>query len=137
MLVDSDKIVAAAKDVVAGIAPVPWHWRYPGIAAATPQTQPIAPADASSQATATQPAEAAAGAGEPITMPFGDLTISEGKILRWVKAEGDSVEPGELVAEIETDKAVVEIEAPAAGRLKIELPQDTVVPMGGRIGAVL
>ncbi len=142
MLVDSDKIVAAAKDVVAGIAPVPWHWRYPGIAAATPtatlsHTQPIASAVASSQATATQPAQGTAGAGEPITMPFGDLTISEGKILRWVKAEGDSVKPGELVAEIETDKAVVEIEAPAAGRLKIELPQDTVVPMGGRIGAVL
>jgi len=78
-----------------------------------------------------------AGGGEPITMPFGDLTVSEGKIVRWAKAEGDVVKPGELVAEIETDKAVVEIEAPAGGRLAIELPLGAVVPMGGRIGSVL
>jgi 2-oxoisovalerate dehydrogenase E1 component len=69
-------------------------------------------------------------------MPFGDLTVSEGTIVRWVKSDGDAVKPGELVAEIETDKAVVEIEAPAAGKLAIELPKGTVVPMGGRIGAV-
>jgi 2-oxoisovalerate dehydrogenase E1 component len=74
--------------------------------------------------------------GEPITMPFGDLTISEGKIVRWAKADGDPVKTGELVAEIETDKAVVEIEAPSTGRLAIELPVGTVVPMGGRIGNV-
>jgi 2-oxoisovalerate dehydrogenase E1 component len=69
-------------------------------------------------------------------MPFGDLTVSEGTIVRWVKASGDKVKIGELVAEIETDKAVVEIEAPVAGRLAIEKPEGTVVPMGGRIGAV-
>lgn len=46
-------------------------------------------------------------------MPFGDLTISGGQDPALVKVEGDSVKPGELVAEIETDKAVVEIEAPA------------------------
>ena len=78
----------------------------------------------------------AATGGEPITMPFGDLTVSEGKIVRWVKSEGEMVKAGDLVAEIETDKAVVEIEAPAAGKLAIELREGTVVPMGGRIGAV-
>ena len=50
-------------------------------------------------------------------MPFGDLTVSEGKLVRWLKDEGDTVTAGEIVAEIETDKAVVEIEAPVAGRL--------------------
>ena len=55
--------------------------------------------------------------GEPITMPFGDLTVSEGKIVRWVKPEGARFSQGELIAEIETDKAVVEIEAPCAGVL--------------------
>jgi 2-oxoisovalerate dehydrogenase E1 component len=75
--------------------------------------------------------------GEPITMPFGDLTVSEGKIVRWLKAEGEPVASGEVVAEIETDKAVVEIEAPASGRLgRIEAPVGSVVPMGGRIGTV-
>jgi 2-oxoisovalerate dehydrogenase E1 component len=71
-------------------------------------------------------------------MPFGDLTISEGKIVRWAKAEGEAVRKGDLVAEIETDKAVVEIEAPVDGVLgSIEQPVGTVVPMGGRIGAVV
>ena len=73
--------------------------------------------------------------GEPIIMPFGDLTVSEGKILRWAKSVGDKVERGELVAEIETDKAVVEIEAPVAGVLtRILEPVGAVVPMGGQIG---
>jgi 2-oxoisovalerate dehydrogenase E1 component len=69
-------------------------------------------------------------------MPFGDLTISEGKIVRWAKQDGETVEAGELVAEIETDKSVVEIEAPATGTVRIEQPVGTVVPMGGRIGVV-
>jgi 2-oxoisovalerate dehydrogenase E1 component len=75
--------------------------------------------------------------GEPITMPFGDLTVSEGRIVRWVKAVGDAVKSGELVVEIETDKAVVEVEAPVAGILaRIEQPVGATVPMGGRLGVV-
>jgi len=135
MLVDTGKIVAAAKQVMEGRAPVPWHWRYPGLAAANPEPAAVAsPPAAAAPATPAPPS--ASGSGEPITMPFGDLTVSEGTIVRWVKAEGDAVKAGELVAEIETDKAVVEIEAPAAGKLAIELAVGTVVPMGGRIGAV-
>jgi 2-oxoisovalerate dehydrogenase E1 component len=72
-----------------------------------------------------------------ITMPFGDLTVSEGKLVVWLKAVGDAVRTGELVAEIETDKAVVEIEAPGAGTLSaIEEQVGAMVPMGGRIGRV-
>ncbi|MBV9704652.1 MAG: lipoyl domain-containing protein [Methylobacteriaceae bacterium] len=70
-------------------------------------------------------------------MPFGDLTVSEGKVVRWAKAVGDPVAAGELVAEIETDKAVVEIEAPCGGVLAlIEEPAGSIVKMGERIGAV-
>lgn len=70
-------------------------------------------------------------------MPFGDLTVSQGTIVNWLKAEGDAVTAGEVVAEIETDKAVIEIEAPIAGTLgPIERKKDEVVPMGGRIGSV-
>jgi len=70
-------------------------------------------------------------------MPFGDLTVSEGTLVKWLKAVGDAVKEGEVVAEIETDKAVVEIEAPATGTLgAIEQPVGAVVPMGGRIGTI-
>ncbi len=140
MLVNRDGIVAAARGLIEGKAPVPSHWRYasaeaPAAVAAPAAEAAVAPAPVSAPAAPTPAAEIPAD-GEPITMPFGDLTVSEGKIVRWVKADGDAVAPGDLVAEIETDKAVVEIEAPAAGRLKIEQPPGTVVPMGGRIGIV-
>ena len=70
-------------------------------------------------------------------MPFGDLTVSEGTVIKWLKAVGDSVKAGELIAEIETDKAVVEIEAPVNGTLnRIDQPVGAVVPMGGRIGGI-
>jgi 2-oxoisovalerate dehydrogenase E1 component len=145
MLVNAEKIVAAAKDVVAGNAPVPWHWRYPGLAAGEPasadQTLPAPGAAANTNTPAApaempKPAAQTVGDGEPITMPFGDLTVSEGTIVRWLKAAGDTVAANEVVAEIETDKAVVEIEAPVAGKLAIEQAVGAVVPMGGRIGAV-
>ena len=92
----------------------------------------------SSRSPPRQPRAAApAGDDEPITMPFGDLTVSEGKVVKWLKAVGDAVKEGEVVAEIETDKAVVEIEAPVAGTLgAIEQPVGAVVPMGGRIGGI-
>jgi 2-oxoisovalerate dehydrogenase E1 component len=74
---------------------------------------------------------------EAITMPFGDLTVSEGTVVKWLKVPGDTVKAGDVVAEIETDKAVVEIEAPIAGTLgDIEQAVGATVPMGGRIGSV-
>jgi len=141
ILVDADKIVAAVGDVIAGRPPVPWHWRaVTGLAPAgaslpSPRSAPAVAEPAASRSDrpkAEEPLD-----GEAITMPFGDLTISEGKIVRWAKAVGDSVKAGELVAEIETDKAVVEIESPVAGVLaQIAEPVGTVVKMGGRIGTI-
>ncbi len=70
-------------------------------------------------------------------MPFGDLTVSEGKLVRWVKKLGDRVAAGELVVEIETDKAVVEVEAPCGGRLVQLLEQEgAVVKMGQQIAVI-
>jgi 2-oxoisovalerate dehydrogenase E1 component len=139
ILVDADKIVAAAHAVIAGRPPVPWHWRaatgLAPVGASVPSPRAAAAEPAASRSDrlkAEEPLE-----GEAITMPFGDLTISEGKIVRWAKAVGDSVKAGELVAEIETDKAVVEIEAPVAGVLaQIAEPVGSVVKMGGRIGTI-
>jgi 2-oxoisovalerate dehydrogenase E1 component len=136
MLVDTISIVEGVRQVSAGKAPVPDHWYAGGgkVDAAAPATIATAP-----KVEAAKPAQPATpqGKGEAILMPFGDLTVSEGKLIKWAKAVGDAVAQGELVAEIETDKAVVEIEAPISGILSaIEQPVGAVVPMGGRIGAV-
>lgn len=75
--------------------------------------------------------------GEPLMMPFGDLTVSEGKLIRWVKQVGEAVALGEVVVEIETDKAVVEVESPSAGVLVQQLETEgTVVQMGQQIGVI-
>ena len=47
-----------------------------------------------------------------ITMPQLTDTMTEGTVVKWVKNEGDKVKMGEVVAEIETDKATMEMEAP-------------------------
>lgn len=137
MLIDPARIVDGVHKVLAGTPPVPDHWHSTGIGSAMKAvsipTAPVAPAASSSPAPVSKPA----GDEEPITMPFGDLTVSEGKLVKWLKAVGDAVKAGDLVAEIETDKAVVEIEAPASGTIiKIDQPVGAVVPMGGRIGLI-
>ena len=52
-----------------------------------------------------------------ITMPELSPSMTEGNLVRWLKQEGDAVELGEVLLEIETDKALVEFEAPASGTL--------------------
>src|ERR1700742_4286674 len=46
-----------------------------------------------------------------ILMPALSPTMTEGKLARWLKKKGDSVSPGDVIAEIETDKAMMEVEA--------------------------
>ena len=46
-----------------------------------------------------------------ILMPALSPTMKEGNLAKWLKKEGDSVESGEVIAEIETDKAIMEVEA--------------------------
>ena len=52
-----------------------------------------------------------------ILMPALSPTMTEGNLARWLKAEGDPVAAGEVIAEIETDKATMEIEAIDEGTL--------------------
>ncbi|GBR49923.1 dihydrolipoamide acetyltransferase component [Neokomagataea thailandica NBRC 106555] len=52
-----------------------------------------------------------------ILMPALSPTMTEGKLARWLKAEGDTVTSGEVIAEIETDKATMEVEAVDEGIL--------------------
>jgi pyruvate dehydrogenase E1 component beta subunit len=61
-----------------------------------------------------------------VLMPALSPTMTEGKIARWVKAEGESVHAGDVLAEIETDKATMEVEAVDEGILaKIVIPEGT------------
>ena len=46
-----------------------------------------------------------------ILMPALSPTMTEGNLAKWLKAEGDAVESGDVIAEIETDKATMEVEA--------------------------
>ena len=50
-----------------------------------------------------------------ILMPALSPTMTEGKLAKWTKKEGDKVKPGEVIAEIETDKATMEVEAVDSG----------------------
>jgi pyruvate dehydrogenase E1 component beta subunit len=61
-----------------------------------------------------------------ILMPALSPTMTEGKLAKWLKQEGDSVESGEVLAEIETDKATMEVEAVDEGTIgKILVPEGT------------
>ena len=61
-----------------------------------------------------------------IRMPALSPTMTEGNLARWLKREGEAVAPGDVLAEIETDKATMEIEAIAAGTLgRIVVPDGT------------
>src|ERR1700688_686155 len=61
-----------------------------------------------------------------ILMPALSPTMTEGKLARWLKAVGDDVRAGDVIAEIETDKATMEVEAVDEGKLtKILVPEGT------------
>ena len=53
----------------------------------------------------------------PITMPALSPTMTEGNLAKWLRAEGDRISPGDVIAEIETDKATMEVEAVDEGVL--------------------
>ena len=70
-------------------------------------------------------------------MPQMGYDMEQGTVVRWIKAEGDPVKRGEPIAEIETDKAVVEMESLAAGVLrKIVAEAGATVPVGKMIAIV-
>src|SRR4051794_1048923 len=61
-----------------------------------------------------------------ILMPALSPTMEQGKLARWLKKEGDAVKPGDVIAEIETDKATMEVEAVEEGVLaRIVVPEGT------------
>src|SRR2546422_7485310 len=72
-----------------------------------------------------------------VVMPKLSEAMESGKIIKWLKKEGDRIQGGDILAEIETDKADVEMEAFGAGVLrKILVPAGDTVPIGELIGVV-
>ncbi|WP_206931163.1 pyruvate dehydrogenase complex E1 component subunit beta [Roseococcus thiosulfatophilus] len=64
--------------------------------------------------------------GVEILMPALSPTMTEGKLARWLKKEGDAVKSGDVIAEIETDKATMEVEAVDEGTItRILVPEGT------------
>ena len=72
-----------------------------------------------------------------VMMPKGSDTMTEGKVLKWLKKEGDPVSTGDTVVEIETDKVDMEVEAMGGGVLrKILVQPGKVVPVGALLAVI-
>lgn len=64
-------------------------------------------------------------------------TMEEGRVLKWMKRKGDPVESGDVVVEVETDKATMEVEAMGSGVLReILVEENATVPTGTTLGVV-
>lgn len=69
-----------------------------------------------------------------ITMPKLSDTMTDGTLVKWLKKEGDAIKPGDIIAEVETDKATQELEAFEQGTIaKIVVPEGGKTPVGGVI----
>ncbi len=71
-----------------------------------------------------------------ITMPRLSDSMQDGTILSWLKAAGDAVQAGEELLEIETDKATMAYESPAAGVLTIVAQAGETLPVGALIATL-
>jgi len=71
-----------------------------------------------------------------VKMPKLSDTMEEGTVLEWKKQDGDEVKRGEVLAEIESDKASFEIEAEADGALHIVVEKGQAVPVGQQIATI-
>ena len=64
-------------------------------------------------------------------------TMEEGRLVKWLKNEGDAVKTGDTLAEVETDKAIMELVARGDGVLRARLiPEDTAAPVGQTIAVI-
>src|SRR5262245_31290769 len=74
---------------------------------------------------------------ETISMPKLGFDMAEGLLVRWVKQVGENINKGDVLAEIETDKATVEVESSASGVvLQLIVEQGTMVPVNAPIAVV-
>ena len=138
IVVGVDQTVAVGADLAiiedgaaAPAAPV----ATPAPVAATPAPVPVVPTPVAPAAPVVPPASNSAGT--VITMPALGESVSEGTVTRWLKNVGDSVAMDEALLEVSTDKVDTEIPSPVAGTLlAIDVPVDSTVPVGARLGLI-
>ena len=125
------KIVSGEGDIVEVKVPVAFiadndddvdaYLASAGIAAPTAKSTPVPTAAPAKTAPAPAPVQPAVsvpeGAVVPVLMPQAGQSMEEGTILSWQVKEGDTIEVGQIIMEIETDKATMEVEAVDAGRI--------------------
>jgi len=72
-----------------------------------------------------------------VEMPKLGFDMAEGKLVKWIKAENEKIEKGDVLAEIETDKATVEVESPFGGVVAKHLVgENSVIPVGSPIAVI-
>lgn len=70
-----------------------------------------------------------------VFLPKVDMDMDSGKIIRWYVKEGDRVEKGDNLFEMETDKAAIDVEAEASGTLRnVSAAEGDTVPVGQTVG---
>ncbi|MDP9187621.1 MAG: 2-oxoglutarate dehydrogenase, E2 component, dihydrolipoamide succinyltransferase, partial [Actinomycetota bacterium] len=114
-------------------------------ASPAPASQPDTPAGEAGEAAenAGEAEEAAADADAPsgeeadVTMPEMGESVTEGTVLEWHVAEGDSVEEGETIVEVSTDKVDAEVPAPFSGTItKIHVGPDETIEVGKPLASI-
>lgn len=75
--------------------------------------------------------------GTEVRMPKGSDNMEEGTVLSWKRKAGDAVARGEVICEIEVEKAVIGVEAPVTGTLaRVIAAEGETVPVGAVIGFI-
>src|SRR5881397_2588616 len=105
-------------------SPAPTAWSPPSAASCT-STEPPAPRPVSPMPT-------------NVYMEALSPTMEEGRVVKWHKKEGDPVTTGDTLAEVETDKAVMDLVARADGVLRqVAVAEGQTVPVGKEIAAIV
>ena len=71
-----------------------------------------------------------------ILLPQLGFSMAEGKLVEWLVPDGSTVNTGDLIYSLETDKSVTEVESPASGVLRISAAVDETYDVGSVLGVI-
>jgi len=72
----------------------------------------------------------------PLNIPRLGFSMTEGTLVEWMVADGDTVQPGQVIYRLETDKVENDIEAPVAGVVHVSGVEGETYPVGAEIGSI-